>query len=83
MLLDRLTCRWGHALGYLFCELAFKTDCRGPFQYSYRLGCWLYGHATDAGIRCGELVQNPAFGSGTDEPLYVPRSPHQRAPQQP
>jgi len=38
----------GDALGYLFCELAFKTDCRGPFAYCYRLGCWFYG-LSDAG----------------------------------
>ena len=72
MIFDRLTYRLGDALGYLFCELAFKSDCRGLFLYAYRFGCWLYGQATDAGIRCGELVENPAFG-GTDEPLYVPR----------
>jgi hypothetical protein len=71
---DRLTYRWGEALGYLFCEIAFKTDCRGPFRYSYRLGCWLYGQATDAGIRRGELVRNPTFGRGMDQPLYTSRS---------
>jgi len=26
-------------LGYLLCELAFKTSCRGPFTYAYRAGC--------------------------------------------
>jgi hypothetical protein len=30
-------------LGYALCELAFKTDCRGPFAYAYRAGCWFYG----------------------------------------
>jgi hypothetical protein len=30
------------ALGWLFCEIAFKADCRGLFAYSYRLGCWFY-----------------------------------------
>jgi hypothetical protein len=74
MALERLTYRLCDTLGYLFCELAFKTDCRGPFQSSYRLGCWLYGRATDAGVRCGELVQNPAFGCGTDQPFYISRS---------
>jgi hypothetical protein len=73
---DRLIYRLGDRLGYLFCELAFKTDCRGPFAHAYRLGRWLYGHATDAGVRCGELVQNPALGRGGDEPLYIPRSQH-------
>jgi hypothetical protein len=68
-----MTYRLGDALGYFFCELAFKADCRGPFRYSYRLGCWLYGVATEAGIRCGELVQNPAFGSGADHALYISR----------
>jgi hypothetical protein len=32
-------------LGYALCELAFKTDCRGPFAYAYRAGCWCYGKA--------------------------------------
>jgi hypothetical protein len=74
VLLDRIKYRLGEALGYLFCELAFKTDCRGLFQYFYRLGCWLYDIATDAGVRCGELVQNPAFGHELDQPFYIPRS---------
>jgi hypothetical protein len=74
MRFDRLIYRLGEALGYFFCELACKTDCRGPFQHSYRLGCWLYGQATDAGIRCGQLTRNPAFGRGTGEPFYIPRS---------
>jgi hypothetical protein len=30
-------------LGWLLCELAFKTGCRGPFAYAYRAGCWFYG----------------------------------------
>jgi hypothetical protein len=30
-------------LGWFFCELAFKTDCFGPFAYAYRLGNWFYG----------------------------------------
>jgi hypothetical protein len=49
---DRFRYQIGDALGYFLCELAFKTDCRGPFQYAYRLGCWFYGQATDAGVRC-------------------------------
>lgn len=77
MAFDRLVHRLGDAFGYLFCELAFKNGCRGPFQYSYRFGCWLYGQATDAGVRCSRLVPNPAFRHGTGEPFYVPR------PQQP
>lgn len=71
MLFDRLTYRLGDMLGYLFCELAFKTDCRGPFRYVYRLGCWLYARSTDAGVSCGQLVVNPRFGNAFDEPLYV------------
>lgn len=74
MLLDRTKYRLGEALGYLFCEVAFKTDCRDPFQCSYRLGCWLYGIATEAGIRCGAVVENPAFGRELDEPFYIRRS---------
>ncbi len=73
-MVDRLTYHLGDALGYLLCELAFKTDCRGPFAYAYRTGCWLHGQATDAGLRCGELVQNPAFARGSGEPLYISRS---------
>jgi len=72
---DPPTYRLGDRLGYLLCELAFKADCRGPFAYAYRLGYWFYDQATRAGLRCGELVHNPAFGRGTDQPLYVPRSP--------
>lgn len=34
-------------LGYLLCELAFKTGCRGPFAHAYRAGCWCYGRADD------------------------------------
>ena len=30
-------------LGYAFCELAFRTDCWGPFALAYRLGNALYG----------------------------------------
>lgn len=71
MLFDWMKYRLGEVFGYLFCELAFKTECRGPFQYSYRLGCWLYGLATEAGIRCGALVANPAFGRELDEPFYI------------
>ncbi|HZS64041.1 MAG TPA: hypothetical protein VFA53_06030 [Xanthobacteraceae bacterium] len=60
-------------LGFLLCELAFKTDCRGPFAFAYRMGCWCYGFATDAGIRCGALIANPGYRPGGDEPLYVRR----------
>ena len=34
------TCEW---VGWLLCELAFKTHCIGPFAYAYRAGCWFYG----------------------------------------
>lgn len=34
-------------LGWLLCELAFKTDCRGPFALVYRAGCQCYGKAED------------------------------------
>jgi hypothetical protein len=60
-------------LGYALCELAFKTNCWGPFAWSYRAGCWLYGKATDAGIRSGALIENPLFRSGGDEPHYISR----------
>jgi hypothetical protein len=71
---DRLIYRASDALGFLFCELAFKTNCRGPFRLAYAAGCWLYAKATDAGIRCGQLVENPRFQLGRGEPLYVKRS---------
>jgi hypothetical protein len=71
---DRSFHRFSETLGYLLCELAFKTDCRGPFAWAYRLGFWFHGQATDAGVRCGELVENSAFGRGSHEPLYIRRS---------
>jgi hypothetical protein len=49
MFFDRLTYCMGDTLGYLLCELAFKTDCRGPFAWCYRLGCWFYSKAPDTG----------------------------------
>jgi hypothetical protein len=30
------------SIGYVLCELAFRTDCRGPFALAYRAGCWFY-----------------------------------------
>jgi len=39
------------ALGYVLCELAFKTDSRGPFASAYRAGCWLYGKADEMGVQ--------------------------------
>ena len=60
-------------LGYLLCELAFKTDCRGPFAYAYRAGCWCYGKAHDLGVRCGALVKDPDYREGGDQPQYIQR----------
>jgi hypothetical protein len=34
-------------LGYALCELAFKTDCWGPFAWCYRAGCRCYGKAEE------------------------------------
>ena len=73
MMFDRFLYVSCDGLGYLLCALAFKADCRGPFAWLYRLGCWFYGQATDAGVRSGELVENPAFDRGSNEPLYVAR----------
>ena len=73
-MLDRFIYRLCDALGWLLCELAFKTDCRGPFAWCYRAGCRFYANATLAGIRSGDLVKNPAFCPGSDEPFYVRRS---------
>jgi hypothetical protein len=72
-MLDRAMFRTCETLGHSLCELAFRTDCRGPFAWAYRAGCWCYGKATDAGIRCGALVANPRFRAGGDEPLYIAR----------
>lgn len=30
-------------LGWLFVEIADKTDHWGPFAYAYRMGNWFYG----------------------------------------
>ena len=73
VMLDGFVYRLFDALGWLLCELAFKIDCRGPFAWSYLAGCQLYRNATAAGIRRGDLVKNPAFRPGSDEPLYVRR----------
>jgi hypothetical protein len=70
---DRWTFWICDGLGWLFCELAFKTGCRGPFAYAYRAGCWFYGKADEPGIRSGELVPNAKYRPGGDEPLYVRR----------
>jgi hypothetical protein len=70
---DRLTFRLFDSLGYGLCELAFRTECRGPFAWAYRAGCWFYGKGDDAGIRSGELIANQAYRPGSDEPLYVRR----------
>lgn len=73
IMFDRFIYRLFDALGWLLCELAFKAGCRGLFAWSYRAGCRLYGKATIAGIRCGDLVENPTFRPGSDKPLYVQR----------
>jgi hypothetical protein len=73
-MVSRFAYYFSEALGYFFCELAFKADCRGPFALSYRLGCWFYSRATDAGLRSGDLIINAEFQLGSDLPLYVGRS---------
>lgn len=70
---DRVTYEVCERLGYALCELAFMTDCRGPFAYAYRAGCWVYGKSTDAGIRCGALIENPAYRGRIGEPQYIPK----------
>ena len=70
MILDRARFVVFELLGWLLCELAFKTHCFGPFALAYHGGCWCYGKGTDPGIRCGALVANPRYG-GADEPMYV------------
>jgi hypothetical protein len=70
-LFDSLIFRLCDALGYAPCELAFRADCRGPFAWAYRAGCWCYDRASDAGLRCGAPVENPAHGMRDGEPMYV------------
>jgi hypothetical protein len=41
-LMQRVWCEITDWLGWLFCEIAFKTDCRGT-GWAYRLGNWFYG----------------------------------------
>jgi hypothetical protein len=43
----RLQFEFWNWLGWLLCELAFKTGCRGPFAYAYCAGSWCYGRADD------------------------------------
>jgi hypothetical protein len=49
----RLMSRFCDVAGYVLCELAFKADCRGPFAWAYRLGCWFYGIGGDAVLQSG------------------------------
>jgi hypothetical protein len=71
--IDRITFWTCEGLGYFFCELAFKTGCRGPFSLAYRAGSWFYGKADEPGIRSGELVANPTYHRGGEEPMYLRR----------
>jgi hypothetical protein len=73
--LDRIVFWSGDTLGYLLCELSFRAECRGPFALAYRAGCWCYGKGDDAGIRCGELIENPDYRPDAEQPLYIRRLP--------
>jgi len=73
VLVDRASYLLSDTLGYLLCELAFKTDCRGPFAWAYRAGRWFYGKATEPGLRSEALFENPAYRPGGDEPFYTSR----------
>ena len=46
----RLKSEFLDSLGWVLCELAFKTGCRGPIAFAYRAGCWCYGRADDFNI---------------------------------
>ena len=48
---DRAIYLVGETLGFLLCELAFRTDCRGPFAWAYRAGCRCYGKAEETARR--------------------------------
>lgn len=50
-MLARAACWTCEGIGYALCEMAFKTDCRGPFAWAYRAGCWFYGKATEIAPR--------------------------------
>lgn len=58
-------------LGYILCELAFRTDCWGPFSYAYRACCQAYEKSSTYGLACGALVPNPDFGKDKDEPMLI------------
>ena len=78
-----------NTLGYLLCELAFKTDCWGPFGWCYRAGCWCYGmadwnvriHFRRAGlapVHPGEIIREdilPALGMQAKELAAVCGAP--------
>jgi hypothetical protein len=72
--IDCITFHVCEELGYFFCELAFKTHCWGPFAWAYRAGCWFYGKADEPGMRSGELVPNPAYRPGGEQPTHLRRS---------
>ena len=57
-------------LGWLFCETAFRTGCRFPLGWTYRVGCWFYGWEGEYGKRHGFLVPNPRYGED-EEPMYI------------
>ena len=57
-------------LGWLFCELSFRTPEWLPHVWSYDVGCRLYGAALGLGVRHGVLVVNPKYGE-PGEPYYV------------
>jgi hypothetical protein len=51
----------------------FQDHCRGPFAWAYRAGCWFYMTSDEPGVRCGELVPNPAYRRGGEGPIYLRR----------
>ena len=57
-------------LGYLLCEIAFKTGCWGLFKYAHMAGNWAYGAADDYGNKCGAFIENPKWGQ-EDEPRFI------------
>jgi hypothetical protein len=70
-MLDRASYELFERLGWLLCELAFKTHCFGALALAYRAGCWCYGKSTEPGVRCGALLPNPRYGTSDDEPIYI------------
>lgn len=66
----RLLYRILGSTAWVLCEIAFKTDCWGPFAWFYRAGCYVYHLEIVFGERHGFLVPNPRAHE-TDQPRLI------------